>query len=124
MMDNSHSRAKDARTIHADSTNETVEAGEITYGTHTARKDADCRARRRKRANGNDHIAAAGPSRVKGVCSAYNLPEGDDQPELPYISFTMTEAHSTAAIAEEQSHKVETWPFGSLSASRPWRFEE
>ena len=36
----------------------------------------------------------------------------------------MTEVHPTAAIAAEQSHKAETWPFGSLSVTCPWPFEE
>ena len=89
--------------------------------THT---DDNCRARRRKRAVGNAHIAATGPSRVKRSCRAYDLQEEDDQPECPYISFTAKEVHPTAANAAEQSHKVESWPFGSLLASRPWPFEE
>ena len=38
MMDNSHSRAKNARTSHADSTNETVEAGEVPCGAHTIKQ--------------------------------------------------------------------------------------
>ena len=62
--------------------------------------------------------------RVKGICSAYDLPHEDTQPERPYISFTATEVHPTAAIAAEKSHKAETWPFSSLSASRPCPFEE
>ena len=95
-----------------------------SYHKTTTRSDADCLARRRKRADGNAHIAATGPSRVQGICSAYDLPEEDDQPERPYISFTATEVHPTAAIAAKQSHEAETWPFGSLSASRPWPFEE
>ena len=95
-----------------------------SYHKTTTHSDANCRVRRRKRADGNAHIAATGPSRVKGSCSVCDLPEEDDQPERPHISFTATEVHPTAAIAPEQSHKAETWPFGSLSASRPWPFDE
>ena len=95
-----------------------------SYHKTTTHSDADSCVRRRKRADGNAHIAATGPSRVKGICSAYDLPEEDDQPERPYIPFTTTEVHPTAAIGEEQSHEADTWPFGSLSASRPWPFEE
>ena len=85
-----------------------------SYHKTTTRSDADCLARRRKRADGNAHIAATGPSRVQGICSAYDLPEEDDQPERSYVSFTATEVHPTAAVAAEQSHKSETRPFGSL----------
>ena len=69
-------------------------------------------------------FAATGPSRIKGICSVFDLPEEDNQPERPFISFTTTEVHPTAEIAAEQSHKEETWPFSSLSASRLWPFEE
>ena len=37
-MDNSRSRAKNARTSHADSTNETVEASEVPCGAHTIKQ--------------------------------------------------------------------------------------
>ena len=60
--------------------------------------DADCRARRRKQADGNAHIAATGPSRIKGSCSACDLSEQDDQTKRPYISTAMG-VHPTAAIA-------------------------
>ena len=79
-----------------------------SYHKTTTHSDANCRVRRRKRADGNAHIAATGPSRVKGSCSVCDLPEEDDQPERPHISFTATEVHPTAAIAPEQSHKAET----------------
>ena len=49
----------------------------------TTHSDADCRARRHKRADGNAHIVTTGPSRVKAICSAYDLPEEDGQPERP-----------------------------------------
>ena len=54
-----------------------------SYYKTTAHSDADCRARRRKRADGNAHIPAIGPSRVKRICSTYDLPEEDDQPGRP-----------------------------------------
>ena len=95
-----------------------------SYHKTTTHSDADCRARRRKPADGNAHVTAAGPSRVKEVCSAYDLPEEEDQPERPYTSFTATEVHPTAATGAEQSQKAATWPFGSLLASRSWLFEE
>ena len=95
-----------------------------SYHKTTTRSDADCLARRRKRADGNAHIAATGPSRVQGICSAYDLPEEEDQTEHPNISFTATEVHPTVATAAEQSHMTATWPFDSLSASPPWPFEE
>ena len=95
-----------------------------SYHETTSHSDADCRARRRKQADGNAHIAATGPSRIKGICSAFDLPEEDDQPERPFISLTATEVHPTAAIAAEQSHNEETWRLSSLSASRPWPFGE
>ena len=95
-----------------------------SYHKTTTHSDADCRARRRKRADGNVHIVVTGTSRVKGICSTYDLPEEDDQLERPNIFLTATEVHPTAATPAEQSHKVETWPFRSLSASRRWPFEE
>ena len=65
----------------------------------TSHSDTDCRATRRKQADGNAHIAATGPSWIKGICSAFDLPELDDQPERPSICFTATEVHPTAEIA-------------------------
>ena len=72
-----------------------------SYHSTTNHSDADCRARRRKQAEGNAHIAATGPSRVNGICCTYDLPEDYDQPERPYISLAAPEVHPTAAIAEE-----------------------
>ena len=96
----------------------------VPYHKTTLHSDADYRARRRKQADANAHVAATRPSRIKGICSAFDLPQEDDQPERPSISFTATEVHPTAEIAAEQIHNEETWPFSSLSASRPWPFEE
>ena len=95
-----------------------------SYHKTISHSDADCRAKRREQADGNAHITAPGPSRIKGNCSPHDLPEQDDQPERPYISFTATEVYPTAAIAAEQNHSEETWSSSSLSASRPWLFEE
>ena len=66
---------------------------------NNSHNDADCRARNRKQTDGNAHIAATGPSRIKGICSAFDLPEEDNQPGRSYTSFTATEVHPTAAIA-------------------------
>ena len=125
-MDDSRTSVRGNKITHADSTNETVEAGEVPCGAHTTKQpphsDADYHVRRRKQGDGNAHIAATGPSWIKGICNAYDLPEEDDQPEHPSISFTATEVHPTAAIAAEQTHNEEAWPFSSLSASRPWPF--
>ena len=95
-----------------------------SYHITTSDSDADCRARRRKQAACKGLIAATGSLRIQGICSAFNLPGEDDQPKNPYICFTATEVHPTAAIAVEQAHNEETWPFSSLSASRLWPFEE
>lgn len=76
-----------------------------SYIKTTTRNDAHCGMRRGGRADGNAHVAAAGFSRVKGVCSVYDLPEEDDQPERPYTSFTATEAYPTAATAATEGHK-------------------
>ena len=108
-MDNSRRSVKNARTSHADSINEIVEAGEVPCDIHTIKQtltDADCRARRRRRADGNADTAATGPSCIKGTCNAYDLPEEDDQPGRPYISFTAAEVHPTAETATKQSHEA------------------
>ena len=90
-----------------------------SYHKTISPSDADCSARRCKRAEGNAYFAATVPSRIEGICSDYDLPEEDDHPERPYIFFTATEVHPTAAVALVQSHSEETWPLSSLSASRP-----
>ena len=113
MVDSSASSVENTRTTHASSTNETVEMDEVPCGAHIMKQplihsDTDCRTRRRKRADGSAKVAAAGSSRVKGICRAYDLREKEGQPERPYISFTPTEVHPTAATAAEQSHKAAT----------------
>ena len=59
------------------------------YHKTTSYNDADCRVRQHK-AGGNAHVATAQTQHVKEVCSAYDLPEEDDEPERPYISVTAT----------------------------------
>ena len=61
-----------------------------SYHKITSHNDADCRVQQHK-AGGNAHVATARTQRIKGVCSAYDLPEEDDEPKRPYISFTATE---------------------------------
>ena len=69
-------------------------------------------------------MAAARTQRAKGVCSAYNLPEEDDEPECPYIFFAATEVQSKTGPATAPRQKNGTWPFGPLTAVRPWPFVE
>ena len=69
-------------------------------------------------------MAAARSQRVKGVCSAYDLAEEDDEPERPYISFTATEVQSKTDPATAPRQKNDTWPFGPLTVTRPWPFVE
>ena len=95
-----------------------------SYRITTTHSVDDCCALKRKRADGNVHVAAAGPSRVTRIWSAHDFPEVEDQPERPYIYFTATMVHPAAAALAEQCHKAATWPFGSLPVSRSWQFEE
>ena len=127
MIDSSRTSVNNNRTTHSDNTNEMVEAGEVPCGAHTVNNYPQRRQQPRQEAQTcyrHAHIAATGPLRIKEICSAYDIPEEDDQPEHPYISFTVSEIYPTTAIAAEQSHKEETSPFGSLPASRPWSFAE
>ena len=66
--------------------------------------DADCRVQQHK-AGGNAHVAAVRTQRVKRVCSAYDVPEEDDEPERPYISFTATEVQSKTEPATAPRQK-------------------
>lgn len=123
MMDSGHNIVKNNITTHTESTNETTEArGPVwcLYHTTTTHSDTHCRAGRRKWAGGNVHIAAIEPSRIKGIHSAYDFPEEDNQLELHNISFKATEVHPTASITAEKKHRR----LGHLSASRRWPFEE
>ena len=69
-------------------------------------------------------MAAARTRRVQGVCSAYDLPEEDDEPKRPYISFMATEVQSTTGQATVPRKKNGTWPSGPLTAADPWPFVE
>ena len=64
-----------------------------SYHKTTSHNNADFCVQQHK-AGGNARVAAARTRRVKGVCSAYNLSEEDNEPERPYISFTATEIQS------------------------------
>ena len=92
-----------------------------SYRKTTSHNDADCRAQQHK-AGGSANVAVARTKRAKGVCSAYDLPEEDGEPERPYISFTATEVQSKTELATAPRKKNGTWPFGSLTAARPWPF--
>ena len=92
-----------------------------SYHKTTSHNDADCRVQQHK---AGAHAAAAPTQRVKGVCSAYDLPEEDDEPEIPYISFTATEVQSKAEPTTAPRQKNSTWPFGPRTAVRPWPFVE
>ena len=94
-----------------------------SYHKTTSRNDANCRVQQHQ-AGGNAHVAAARTQRVEGVCSTYDLPEEDDEPERPYISITATEVQSKTEPATAPRKKNGTWPFGSLTAARPWPFVE
>ena len=75
-----------------------------SYHKTTSHNDADCRVQQHK-AGGNAHVAASRTERVKGFCSAYDLPEEDDEPERPYISFTATEIQSKTESAAAPRQK-------------------
>ena len=81
-MDSSRSSAKDNRTTHAGSTNDTVEAGEIPCGAQTAKKSPIVTPTAAP--GGTNELTATltllqpGPSRTKGICNAFNIPEQDD----------------------------------------------
>ena len=93
-----------------------------SYNKTTSHNDADCRVQQHK-AGGNAHVAAAQPQRVKGICSAYDLPEEDDKPEHPYIFFTSNEVQTKKEPATAPTQSNDTWSFGPLTAS-PWPFVE
>ena len=69
-------------------------------------------------------MAAARTQRIKGVCSAYDLTEEDDEPERPHISFMATEIQNKTEPATAPRQKNGTWPFGPLTAARPWPLVE
>ena len=94
-----------------------------SYHMMTSHNDVDCRVQQHK-VGGNAHVAAGRTQRVKGVCSAYDLPEEDDEPEHPYVSFTATDVHSKTKLATAPRQKNGIWPFGPLTAARPRPFVE
>lgn len=57
----------------------------------TTHGDGDGRAKRGELADGSTYVATAGPCALRRICSAHNLPEEDERPEPPYLSFTATE---------------------------------
>ena len=88
----------------------------------TSHNDADYRVQQHK-AGGNVHVAAT-RTYAKGVCSAYDLPEEDDESERPYISFTANEIQSKTEPATAPRQKNGIWSFGPLTAARLWPFVE
>ena len=94
-----------------------------SYHKETSHNDANCRVQQRK-AGGNVHVAATRTQRLKEVCSAYDLPEKDDEPEHPYIVITATEVQSKTEPATAPTQNNGTWPFGPLTAARRWSFVE
>ena len=97
--------------------------GWCSYHKITSHNDADCRVQQHK-AGGNAHVTTARTQHVKGVCSAYDLPEEDDKPERPYITFTATEVQTKTEPATAPRQKKCIWLFGPLTATRPWLFVE
>ena len=93
------------------------------YHKTTSHNDADCHVQQHK-AGVNAHVAAAQTQCVEGFCSTHDLPEEDDEPERPYISFTKTEVQSKTEPATAPRQKNGTWPFGPLTAAHPWPFVE
>ena len=94
-----------------------------SYNKTTSHNDADCCVQKHK-AGGNADVAAVQTQRVKGVCSAYDLSEEDDEPERLSISFTATEIQIKTEPPTTPRQKNGTWPFGPLTAARPWPFVE
>ena len=88
------------------------------YHKTASHNNADCCVEQHK-AGGNAHVAAARTQRFKGVCSAYDLPEEDDEPERLYIFFTATEVQIKTEPAMGPRQKNGAWPFGPLPAAHP-----
>ena len=67
------------RITHADSTTKPwrrARSRVVLIPQNNLPQQRQLQPRRRKQADGNAHIAATGPSRIKGICSAFDLPEG------------------------------------------------
>ena len=94
-----------------------------SYHKTTSHNDADCRVQQHK-PGGNAHVVASRTQRATGVCSAYDLPEEDDEAERPCFSFTATAVQSKTEPKAVPRQKNGTWPFGPLTAARPWSFVE
>ena len=75
-----------------------------SYHKTTSHNNVNCCVQQHK-AGGNAHVAAARTQRAKEVCSAYDLPEKDDEPERPYIFFTAIEVQSKAEPAMARRQK-------------------
>ena len=69
-------------------------------------------------------MAAARTQHVKEVCSAYDLPEEDDESKRPYITFTATEVQIKIEPATAPRKRNGTSLSGPLTAARPWLFVE
>ena len=108
-MDSSRNSVKENTITRADSTNETVQAGEVLCGGHTTKQPPiatpTAAPRGARIVTATLTLLQPGPSRLKGICSAFDLPDEDDQPKRPHILFTATEVDPTAAIAAEQKSR-------------------
>ena len=78
-----------------------------SYQKAMSHNDADYRVQQHN-VDGNAHVTAARTQCVKGICSAYDLPEEDDEPKHPYISFTATKVQSKTepSTAPRQDNKT------------------
>ena len=94
-----------------------------SYNKLASHNNASCRIKHHK-TPGNAHVAAARTQRVKGVCSTYDLPENEGEPERPYISFMAPEVQGTTEPATAPRQTNVAWPFGLLTAACPWPFVE
>ena len=60
---------------------------------------------------------------MHGICSARDIPNPKEDADRPFISFSATEATSSAATTTLEQEKG-TWSFGPSSATCPWSFAE
>ena len=81
-----------------------------SYHKPPSHNDSDCRVQQQN-ADGNADVVATRAQRVKGVSSAYDVPEEDDEQDHPYISFIATEVQSKTEPATALRQKNGTWPF-------------
>ena len=66
-----------------------------SYQNTTNHSNADCHAI--KNTNGNAHVAAAQHTRMRGICSARDIPDPKEDSDRLLISFSATEVTSSAA---------------------------